>query len=257
MKAHYVFVVNLVISIVSHRGEVKLGFCPVSMSCPVISCFIFKSNSPLVSGHLPFLVCLGLSVSTCSLLPCVFESASPFVLCQCVRLCSYLRTFTSGGFHDSFPRISLRRSVHQKESFVCSFVRSFSRVSGSGESFSESFVCSFSRVSGSGESFSESFRLTSSLRPSFSFANRECQPSRSDSLPPSVPRSRSRIANASRVVQTHFRPPSLVLVRECQPSRSDSLPPSFTTFKRITKSRFTIVQWCKCLSINTTLTKLI
>ena len=102
--------------------------------------------------------------------------------------------------------------------------------------------------------------------------------SRSDSLPPSaprsrianenesfrltsapVPRSRSRIANASRVVQTHFRPPSLVLVlvRECQPSRSDSLPPSFTTFKRITKSRFTIVQWCKWLSINTTLTKLI
>ena len=83
--------------------------------------------------------------------------------------------------------------------------------------------------------------------------------SRSDSLPPSAPRSRSRIANASRVVQTHFRPPSLVLVlvRECQPSRSDSLPPSFTTFKRITKSRFTIVQWCKWLSINTTLTKLI
>ena len=163
----------------------------------------------------------------------------------------------SGGFHDSFPRISSRRSVHQKESFVRSLVRSFSRVSGSGESFSESFVRSFSRVSGSGESFSESFRLTSSLRPSFSFANRECQPSRSDSLPPSVPRSRSRIANASRVVQTHFRPPSLVLVRECQPSRSDSLPPSFTTFKRITKSRFTIVQWCKWLSINTTLTKLI
>ena len=81
---------------------------------------------------------------------------------------------------------------------------------------SRSFVRSFSRVSGSSESFSESFRLTSSLRPSFSFANRECQPSRSDSLPPSVPRSRSRIANASRVVQTHFRPPSLVLVRESQ-----------------------------------------
>ena len=101
-------------------------------------------------------------------------------------------SYTSGGFHDSFPRISSRRSVHQKESFVRSF----------------------SRVSGSGESFSESFRLTSSLRPSFSFANRECQPSRSDSLPPSVPRSRLRIANASRVVQTHFRPPSLVLVRE-------------------------------------------
>ena len=30
----------------------------------------------------------------------------------------------SGGFHDSFPRISSRRSVHQKESFVCSFVQS-------------------------------------------------------------------------------------------------------------------------------------
>ena len=79
---------------------------------------------------------------------------------------------------------------------------------------SRSFVRSFSRVSGSGESFSESFRLTSSLRPSFSFANRECQPSRSDSLPPSAPRSHSRIANASQVVQTHFLPPSLVLVRE-------------------------------------------
>ena len=79
---------------------------------------------------------------------------------------------------------------------------------------SRSFVRSFSRVSGSGESFSESFRLTSSLRPSFSFTNRECQPSRSDSLPPSAPRSHSRIANATRVVQTHFLPPSLVLVRE-------------------------------------------
>ena len=97
---------------------------------------------------------------------------------------------SSGGFHDSFPRISSRRSVHQKESFVRSFVRSFSRVSGSGESFSESF------------------RLTSSLRPSFSFANRKCQPSRLDSLPPSAPRSRSRIANASRVGQTHFLPRS-------------------------------------------------
>ena len=30
----------------------------------------------------------------------------------------------SGGFHDSFPRISSRRSVQQKESFVRSFVRS-------------------------------------------------------------------------------------------------------------------------------------
>ena len=96
-------------------------------------------------------------------------------------------------------------------------------------SFLRSFVPSFSRVSGSGESFSESFRLTSSLRPSFSFANRECQPSRSDSLPPSAPRSRSRIANASRVVQTHFLPPqhsnesrmhNAVLTAE---SRSDSL----------------------------------
>ena len=45
----------------------------------------------------------------------------------------------SDGFHDSFARISSRRSVRQKESFVCLFVRSFSRVSGSGESFSESF----------------------------------------------------------------------------------------------------------------------
>ena len=72
---------------------------------------------------------------------------------------------------------------------------------------SRSFVRSVV-VSGSGESFSESFRLTSSLRPSFSFANRECQPSRSDSLPPSVPRSHSRIANASRVVQNSL-PPSV------------------------------------------------
>ena len=92
----------------------------------------------------------------------------------------------SDGFHDSFARISSRRSVRQKELFVRSF----------------------SRVSGSGESFSESFRLTSSLRPSFSFANRECQPSRSDSLPPSVPRSRSRIVNASRVGQTRLLPRS-------------------------------------------------
>ena len=148
---------------------------------------------------------------------------------------------------------------------------------------SRSFVCSFSRVSGSGESFSESFRLTSSLRPSFSFANRECQPSRSDSLPPSAPRSHSRIANASRVVQTHFLPPPLVLVRESRmPAESVRLTsslvhniktnhectmqfsqlslgqtPSFSFLKRITKSRFTIVQWCKWLSINTTLTKFI
>ena len=88
--------------------------------------------------------------------------------------------------------------------------------------------------------------------------------SRSDSLPPSAPRSHSRIANASRVVQTHFLPPPLVLIREsrmpaesfrltsslrpsfsfanreCQPSRSDSLPPSFTitpTFKQITNAQ--------------------
>ena len=104
----------------------------------------------------------------------------------------------------------------------------------------------------------ESFRLTSAPVPrSRSRIANENESFRLTSAP--VPRSRSRIANASRVVQTHFRPPSLVLVlvRECQPSRSDSLPPSFTTFKRITKSRFTIVQWCRRLSINTTLTKLI
>ena len=57
--------------------------------------------------------------------------------------------------------------------------------------------------------------------------------SRSDSLPPSAPRSRSRIANASRVVQTHFRPPSLVLVRESRmPAESfrltSALRPSFS-----------------------------
>ena len=136
--------------------------------------------------------------------------------------------------------------------------------------------------------FRESVRVVQFTKKSHSFVRSVVFPvgvnhsvSRSDSLPPSAPRSHSRIANASRVVQTHFRPPSLVLVREsrmpaesfrltsalrpsfsfanreCQPSRSDSLPPSFTTFKRITKSRFTIVQWCKWLSINTTLTKLI
>ena len=132
--------------------------------------------------------------------------------------CIIFHLATSGGFHDSFPRISSRRLVHQKESF-----RSFSRVSGSGESFSESFVRSFSRVSDSGESFSESF----------SFANRECQPSRfrlTSALRPSF-----SFANASRVGQTHFLPRS----------------------QHSNESRFTIVQWCKWLSINTTLTKLI
>ena len=39
--------------------------------------------------------------------------------------------------------------------------------------FVRSFVRSLSRVSGSSESFAESFRLSSSLHPSFSFANRE------------------------------------------------------------------------------------
>ena len=39
--------------ILSHRGEgcLVLGFCIVT------SCFILKSNSPLASGHLPFLMC--------------------------------------------------------------------------------------------------------------------------------------------------------------------------------------------------------
>ena len=99
---------------------------------------------------------------------------------------------TSGGFHDSFLFANQFASFSSPKRVVRSFVRSFIQVV---------FPVAVS---------SESFRLTSSLRPSFSFANRECQPSRSDSLPPSVPCSRSRIANASRVVQTHFRPPSLV-----------------------------------------------
>ena len=122
-------------------------------------------------------------------------------------------------------------------SFVRSFVRSVVFPVNDSVSRSDSLPPSAPRSRSRIANENESFRLTSAP----------------------VPRSRSRIANASRVVQTHFRPPSLVLVlvRECQPSRSDSLPPSFTTFKRITKSRFTIVQWCKWLSINTTLTKLI
>ena len=127
-------------------------------------------------------------------------------------ICLFLGT--SGGFHDSFPRISSRRSVHQKESFVRSVV--------------------------------------------FPVAVNHSV-SRSDSLPPSAPRSRSRIANASRVGQTHFLPRSqhsnesrmhnAVLTAE---SRSDSL-----VLISQTKSRFTMVQWCKWLSINTTLTKFI
>ena len=125
----------------------------------------------------------------------------------------------------------------ESRSFVRSFVRSVVFPVNDSVSRSDSLPPSAPRSRSRIANENESFRLTSAP----------------------VPRSRSRIANASRVVQTHFRPPSLVLVlvRECQPSRSDSLPPSFTTFKRITKSRFTIVQWCKWLSINTTLTKLI
>ena len=63
---------------------------------------------------------------------------------------------------------------------------------------SRSFVRSFSRVSGSGESFTESFRLSSSLRPSFSFANRECQPSPGQTrlLPHSQHSNESRMHNA-------------------------------------------------------------
>ena len=61
--------------------------------------------------------------------------------------------------------------------------------------------------------------------------------SRSDSLPPSAPRSHSRIANASRVVQTHFLPPPLVLIRESRmPAESfrltSSLRPSFSFANR-------------------------
>ena len=78
---------------------------------------------------------------------------------------------TSDGFHDSFARISSRRSVRQKESFVRSFVRSF--------------VCSVV------------FPVA---------VNRSL--SRSDSAPPSVPRSHSRITNASRVGQTRLLPRS-------------------------------------------------
>ena len=142
---------------------------------------------------------------------------------------------SSGGFHDSFPRISSRRSVHQKESFVRSFVRSVVFPVAVNHSVS-----------------------------------------RSDSLPPSAPRSHSRIANASRVVQTHFLPPSLVresrmpaesvrltssLVHNIQTNHKCTMQfsqlslgqtPSFSFLKRIT-----IVQWCKWLSINTILTKFI
>ena len=146
----------------------------------------------------------------------------------------------------------------ESRSFVRSFVRSVVFPVNDSVSRSDSLPPSAPRSRSRIANENESFRLTSAPVPrSRSRIANENESFRLTSAP--VPRSRSRIANASRVVQTHFRPPSLVLVlvRECQPSRSDSLPPSFTTFKRITKSPFTIVQWCKWLSINTTLTKLI
>ena len=46
-KSLEITLVNLFqITLVSHRGEVKLGFCPVSMSCLVISC-LKKKVTPL------------------------------------------------------------------------------------------------------------------------------------------------------------------------------------------------------------------
>ena len=112
-----------------------------------------------------------------------------------------------------FP-VAVNHSVSRSDSLPPSAPRSHSRIANASRVVQTHFLRPPLVLIRESRMPAESFRLTSSVRPSFSFANRECQPSRSDSLPPSVPRSRSRIANASRVVQTHFRPPSLVLVRE-------------------------------------------
>ena len=133
----------------------------------------------------------------------------------------------SDGFHDSFPRISSRRSVRQKESFVRSFVQScfrwmiqwvvqthflppplvLVRESRMRTSRSDSLPPPSLVLVRESRMPAESFRLTSALRPSFSFS----------------------FANASRVGQTHFLPRS----------------------QHSNESRFTIMQWCKWLSINT------
>ena len=194
---------------------------------------------------------------------------------SCSFVCSFVRSVV-------FP-VAVNHSVSRSDSLPPSAPRSHSRIANASRVVQTHFRPPSLVLVRESRMPAESFRLTSALRPSFSFANRECQPSRSDSLPPSVPRSRSRIANASRVVQTHFLPLSLVLVRESRmPAESVRLTsslvhniqtnhectmqfsqlslgqtPSFSFLKRITKSRFTIVQWCKWLSINTTLTKFI
>ena len=82
--------------------------------------------------------------------------------------------------------------------------------------------------------FRESVRVVQFTKKSRSFVRSVVFPvavnhsvSCSDSLPPSAPRSHSRITNASRVVQTHFLPPPLVLIRESRmPAESFRLTPS-------------------------------
>ena len=106
-----------------------------------------------------------------------------------------------------FP-VAVNHSVSRSDSLPPSAPRSHSRIANASRVVQTHFLPPPLVLIRKSRMPAESFRLTSSLRPSFSFANRECQPSRSDSLPPSVPRSRSRIANASRVVQTHFLPRS-------------------------------------------------
>ena len=162
-----------------------------------------------------------------------------------------MRVATSDGFHDSFPRISspkrvvrsvvflVNDSVSRSDSLPPSAPRSRSRIANENESFrltSAPVPRSRSRMANASRVVQTHFRP----RPSFSFANGECQPSRSDSLPPSVPRSRSRSRMPAESVRL-----------------TSSLVHNIQTNHEITKSRFTIVQWCKWLSINTTLTKLI
>ena len=131
-----------------------------------------------------------------------------------------------------FP-VAVNHSVSRSDSLPPSAPRSHSRIANASRVVQTHFRPPSLVLVRESRMPAESFRLTSALRPSFS--NRECQPSRSDSLPPSVPRSRSRIANASRVGQTHFLPRS----------------------QHSNESRNHDSQWCKWLSINTTLTKLI
>ena len=106
----------------------------------------------------------------------------------------------------SFVRwVAVNHSVSRSDSLPPPVPRSHSRIANASRVVQTHFLPPSLVLIRESRMPAESFSLTSSLRPSFSFANRKCQPSRSDSLPPSVPRSHSRIANASRVA------PSLLL----------------------------------------------